>query len=249
MENTIIDALNALVTKMGGNAKDNLMIIDALNDIVDNYSGSGGGGGGSANPLEPYPLFPKATKTTEVIVIEELEYMGFLFSDLDLSGVNEATVFKLTVGETSAYYPFYQYNSNGSMNFNSMWVYPTEGKIFFNTDVPVTAEVELDVMPYGFVETFVINGTWGDNGVTTDKSKSDFSNYFYKWGSKSRILLLIVGDSDYLCNEVIYVGNAPAFVNREESIVINGSTESLSVFFNGFKWTGDNTVVDVAISV
>ena len=44
MENTIIDALNALVTKMGGNAKDNLMIIDALNDIIDNYSGGGGGG-------------------------------------------------------------------------------------------------------------------------------------------------------------------------------------------------------------
>lgn len=46
MENTIIDALNALVTKMGGNAKDNLMIIDALNDIIDNYSGGGSSGGG-----------------------------------------------------------------------------------------------------------------------------------------------------------------------------------------------------------
>ena len=44
MENTIIDALNALVTKMGGDAKDNLMIIDALNDIIENYSGGGGGG-------------------------------------------------------------------------------------------------------------------------------------------------------------------------------------------------------------
>ena len=44
MENTIIDALNALVTKMGGDAKDNLMIVDALNDIIENYSGGGGGG-------------------------------------------------------------------------------------------------------------------------------------------------------------------------------------------------------------
>ena len=240
MENTIIDALNALVTKMGGNAKDNLMIIDALNDIIDNYSG--GGGGGSANPLEPFPLFPKATKTTEVIEIEELEYIGFLFSGLDFGEVNEGTVFKFTVGETSAYYPFFDYNSDGSINFHGLWVYPTEGKIFFSTNELLTAEVELDVMPYGFIETFAINGTWGDTYIETDKSVDDFNAYLYKWGSKSRIALLVEGDSNFFSSEIISVGSESAFINREEIVAIDGSTNTLQIYMSGYKWVSDNAI-------
>ena len=64
MGKTIIDSLNELVTKLGGDPKDNVMILDALNDIsqalggnadnkmiadalnqiAENYSGGGGGG-------------------------------------------------------------------------------------------------------------------------------------------------------------------------------------------------------------
>lgn len=221
------------VNSLGGKLIDN----QELKKLIEN-----GGGGGSANPLEPYPLFPKATKTTEIFVYEELEYMGFLFNGLDLSGVNEDTVFKLTVGETTAYYPFSSHYKE-SMNFGGMWVFPTEGKIFFSTNEQlITAEVELDVMPYGFVETFVINATYVDSILTTDKSQSDFSDYCYKWGSKSRVALLIVGDSDFFSSEIISVGNGTAFVHRGESVAIDGSTNKLQIYMSGYKWVSDNAL-------
>ena len=219
------------------------------NIVIENRQSGGSSGGGSANPLEPYPLFPKATKTAEIYVSEDFEYIGFLFNGLDLSAVNEDTVFKLTIGETSKYLPFSYYNSDGSISFDGLWVYLNEGRIFFSTDELNTAEVEIDVMPYGFIETFVINGTWGDDGIITDKSQSDFSDYCNKWGSKSRVELLIVNDEKLLFKEIITIDGVPAFVERGESIEINDSTASLSVNFYGYKWIGDNTVENVDINV
>lgn len=219
------------VNSLGGKLIDN----KELKKLIEN------GGGGSANPLDPFPLFPKATKTAEIYMVEDFEYMGFLFEGLDLNGVNEDTVFKLTVGETTKYYPFDDF-SDGSMNFHGMWVYPTEGKIFFSTSVPVTAEVELDVMPYGFVETFVINGTWGDDGIITDKSVDDFHEYCYKWGTKPRIALLVKGDSNFFSSEIISVGGESAFIHREESVTINGSTNTLRIYMSGYKWVSDNAL-------
>ena len=220
------------VNSLGGKLIDN----KELKKLIEN------GGGGSANPLDPYPLFPKATKTTEIYVSEELEYIGFLFEGLDLSGVNEDTVFKLTIGETSAYYPFDDFNGDGSMNFHGMWVYLNDGKIFFSTNDPITADVELDVMPYGFIETFVINGAWGDTYIETDKSVDDFNDYLYKWRTKPRIALLIEGDSDFISSEIISVGSDTAFVERGESVAIDGSTNTLQIYMNGYKWVSDNAL-------
>ena len=220
------------VNSLGGKLIDN----KELKKLIEN------GGGGSANPLDPFPLFPKATKTTEVIEDGGLQYMGFLFNGLDLSGVNEDTVFKLTIGETSAYYPFLEHSTTCFVTFNGLWVYINDGTIFFNTNELITAEVELDVMPYGFIETFVINGTWGDNGITTDKSEDDFKNYIDKWESKSRVLLMVADDSNYFFKEIIYVDQVPVFINRSEYVSVDGSTNSLKIYMEGYKFVSDNAI-------
>lgn len=45
MAKTILEALNELVEKQGGNTEDNKLIVDALNDIVESSGGSSGGSG------------------------------------------------------------------------------------------------------------------------------------------------------------------------------------------------------------
>ena len=54
MAKTILEALNELVAKQGGNTEDNKLIVDALNDLVE----SGGGSSGGAS-------FPTITITVE----------------------------------------------------------------------------------------------------------------------------------------------------------------------------------------
>ena len=44
MAKTILEALNELVEKQGGNTEDNKLIVDALNDLVESGGGSSGGG-------------------------------------------------------------------------------------------------------------------------------------------------------------------------------------------------------------
>lgn len=43
MAKTILEALNELVEKQGGNTEDNKLIVDALNDLVESSGGSSGG--------------------------------------------------------------------------------------------------------------------------------------------------------------------------------------------------------------
>ena len=43
MAKTILEALNELVEKQGGNTEDNKLIVDAINDLVESGGGSGGG--------------------------------------------------------------------------------------------------------------------------------------------------------------------------------------------------------------
>jgi len=45
MAKTILEALNELVEKQGGNTEDNKLIVDALNDLVESGGGSSGGAG------------------------------------------------------------------------------------------------------------------------------------------------------------------------------------------------------------
>lgn len=90
MADKILEALNKLVEKSGGDPSDNKLIVDAINDLVE----TGGGGGGSAtivtltfnrNPSDPSMWAATGDKTYEDLK-PIMENGGAIISRGDFNG-------------------------------------------------------------------------------------------------------------------------------------------------------------------